>query len=123
MKTIVTNSSRTAIIVAQLSFTSAFSWLSAQTNSAAAPKVVGHHVVPDTSKWDANQNGRLDGDEMAALQRDKIRGPQEQQEARAKAAIEAGKLDEAARRTRMVPPTHIKQYDPNTNGLIDLDER
>ncbi len=57
-----------------------------------------------------------------SCERDKIRERQEQQEARAKAAIEARKLYEAARRTRMVPPTQIKQYDANTNGLIDLDE-
>ncbi len=95
----------------------------AQTKRATAPEVAGHHVQRDITKWDVNQNERLDGDELAAMQRAKIRERQEQQEARAKAVIEARKLDEAARRTRMVSPTQIKQYDTNTNGSIDLDER
>src|SRR6266487_3478716 len=99
-------------------FGASLSWASASEQ----PKAAGRHVEPDISKWDANQNGRLDGDEMAAFQRDKNRERQEQQEARAKAAIEARKLDEAVHRTRMVPPSQIKQYDTNANGLIDLDE-
>ncbi len=89
------------------------------TFAGEQPKPVGE---PDISKWDANQNGRIDNDEAAAFQRAKIRERQEQQEARRQAAIEARKLDEAVHRTRMVPPTQIKQYDTNGNGLIDLDE-
>ena len=86
------------------------------------PKAVGRHVEPDIPKWDADKNGRLDGDEMDAMQREKIRERQDQQEARRNAAVEARKLDEAARRTRMVPPSQLKEYDKNGNGLIDLDE-
>ena len=96
--------------------------LFAQSNTPVAPQPVGRHVAQNITKWDANKNGRLDGDEIGAMQRAKIQERQEQQEARRKAAIEARKLDEAARRTRMVPPTQLKQYDTNTNGLIDLDE-
>ena len=94
----------------------------AETNGSAPLIVAARHVQPNFSKLDANQNGRIDADEAAAYQRAKIRERQEKLEAERKAALEARKLDEAARRTRMVSPNQLKQYDTNTNGLIDLDE-
>lgn len=94
----------------------------AQNNTPTAPKPVGRHVKQDISKWDADKNGRLDGDEQAAFRRDRIREHQAQLDARAKAAVEVRKFDEAARRTRMVPPAKVKQYDANGNGLIEPDE-
>ncbi|MCW5555060.1 MAG: hypothetical protein KIS67_23210 [Verrucomicrobiae bacterium] len=78
--------------------------------------------MQNLTKWDANQNGRLDREEMEAFRKDRIREYREQQKARTQAAIEARKLEETARRTRMVPPALLKQYDANTNGLIDPDE-
>ena len=112
MKTIITG------FLALILFGTSVCW----TFAGEQPKPVGHHGEPDISKWDANQNGRIDNDEAAAFQRAKIRERQEQQEARRQAAIEARKLDEAARLTRMVPPTQVKQYDRNGNGLIDPNE-
>jgi len=112
MKTIITG------FLALILFGTSVCW----TFAGKQPKPVGHHGEPDISKWDANQNGRIDNDEAAAFQRAKIRERQEQQEARRQAAIEARKLDEAARLTRMVPPTQVKQYDRNGNGLIDPNE-
>lgn len=94
----------------------------AQSNTPAARKPVGRHVTQDLSKWDANKNGRLDGEEQEAFRRDRIREHQAQLDARAKAAVEVRKFDEAASRTRMVPPAKVKQYDANGNGLIDADE-
>jgi hypothetical protein len=110
------------VIVTLLTLAGMCALLAAETNAPTPLKAAGRHVVPDLSKWDANQNGRLERDELAAFQRDQIRERQAQQEARAQAAIAAGKLDEAARRTRMLTPTQLKQYDTNTNGLIDLEE-
>ncbi len=112
MKTIITG------FLALILFGTSVCW----TFAGELLKPVGHHGEPDISKWDANQNGRIDNDEAAAFQRAKIRERQEQQEARRQAAIEARKLDEAARLTRMVPPTQVKQYDRNGNGLIDPNE-
>ncbi|HEY9172940.1 MAG TPA: hypothetical protein VI136_11695 [Verrucomicrobiae bacterium] len=94
----------------------------AQTNTSAAPKPVGRHVTQDLSKWDANKNGRLDGEEQAAFRRDRIREHEAELDTRAKAAAEVRKFDEAARRTRMMPPAQLKQYDLNKNGLLDADE-
>lgn len=94
----------------------------AQSNTPATPKPVGRHVTQDLSRWDANKNGRLDGEEQEAFRRDRIREHQAQLDARAKAAVEVRKFDEAASRTRMVPPAKVKQYDANGNGLIDPDE-
>ncbi|HEY9171482.1 MAG TPA: hypothetical protein VI136_04270 [Verrucomicrobiae bacterium] len=91
-------------------------------NAPAAPKPVGRHVTQDISKWDANRNGRLDGEEQAAFRRDRIREHQTELDTRAKAAVEVRKFDEAARRTRMMPPAKLKQYDTNGNGLMDADE-
>lgn len=76
----------------------------AQSNTPAAPKPVGQHVMQDISKWDVNKHGRLDGAELEAFRRDRIRKHQAEREGRAKAAAEARKLDEAARRTRLMPP-------------------
>ena len=45
-----------------------------------------------------------------------------QHEARPQAAVESRKMEEAARRTWMVPPTLLKQYDTNAKNLIDLSE-
>jgi|ERR1043166_3687953 hypothetical protein len=115
MKTIIKTATCFVVLIL---FGTSVSWLSAGDQ----PKPVGRHGEPDISKWDANQNGRIDNDEAAAFQRAKIRERQEQQEARRQAAIEARKLDEAARLTRMVPPTQVKQYDRNGNGLIDPNE-
>lgn len=96
--------------------------LVAQSNTPAALKPVGRKVQQDISKWDANKNGRLDGEEQAAFRRDRIREHEAELDTRAKAAAEVRKFDEAARRTRMVPPAKVKQYDANGNGLIDPDE-
>src|SRR6266496_5580235 len=112
MKTIITG------FLALILFGTSLCW----TFAGEQPKPVGHHGEPDISKWDANQNGRIDNDEAAAFQRAKIRERQEQQEARRQAAIEARKLDEAARLTRMVPPTQVKQYDLFVNAPVDPNE-
>lgn len=96
-------------------------WICAASTNEP-PKAVGHRVKQDLTKWDANANGRLDRDEMEAFKKDSLRERQVQQDARARTAIDARKLDEAARRTRMVPPSLVKQYDSNSNSLIDLNE-
>ena len=60
--------------------------------------------------------------EQEKLQRERTHQQVAQFEARAKAAAETRRTQTAARRTRMVPPHLVKQYDTNGNGLIDPQE-
>jgi Skp family chaperone for outer membrane proteins len=92
------------------------------TNAIASERPPGQRIQQDISKWDKNQDGLLSGDEMDAFRKDKLRERQAQAEARAKAAAVTRSLEEAARHTRLVPPSVLPRYDLNTNGLMDMAE-
>lgn len=89
---------------------------SVTTNSAA--------LLPkrDISKWDLNNNGKLEPKEMEAFRRDQAHEQEDQFRLRAKAAAEARRIELAARTNRMVPPALLLKYDANTNGMMDPEE-
>jgi len=89
------------------------------TNAPPTPQPVGQRVVQDLTKWDVNQNGKLDPDELEKLRRDRIREHQARLQAQAQAAVEMRKHEEAARRARFMTPAQRQQYDANTNGIIE----
>ncbi len=43
------------------------------TNAPSTPTPAGQRLVQDLTKWDANQNGKLDLDELEKPRRDRLR--------------------------------------------------
>jgi hypothetical protein len=95
----------------------------AGTNTVVEPKVSGHHIQVDFSKWDSNKNGHLDGDELKAFQRDLRQQRIERLEAQRQADA-AMRREQLARQgiPRLVPQAVLSQYDVNKNGVLDPDE-
>jgi len=95
----------------------------AETNTVVEPKVSGHHLQVDLSKWDPNKTGHLEASELKAFQRDMHQQAVQRFEAQRRATA-AARREQLARQgiPRLVPPAVLAQYDGNRNGILDPDE-
>ena len=95
----------------------------AETNTVVEAKVSGHHAQVDITKWDSNNNGHLDGNELKAYQQamHQQRIQQIQAQRQAEAALRQQQL---ARQgiPRLIPKAVLLRYDLNKNGIMDPDE-
>jgi hypothetical protein len=100
-----------------------YNTLAAESNPGPATQAVSIQNQKELSKYDTNQNGRLDGKEREALLRDASKQRETERAAHMRATTDAAKAAAAEQHARQkISPKLLEKYDANKNGKMDPQE-